>query len=242
MNKCILWSISLLALISADICAQNKQAWDYPIKPGSKQWIAYSSYKERLEACQIPEKILKDMTTEELVAICKNYPFSRNIFAYSSIQEGFEKVCEEFNGYKELLQRKDNVKWLTEAFKSDIKKANNLLLSSDMEEIGHCCVDMSITEILLSSEHIYENADLNQLKELASLSYEMMRKKEKNTRLYGLMSVSTITNLFMKTISKLSPQKAQSIRLTTTVNGLYSRDEVKTLSDFFKEDIEFIRQ
>jgi len=122
MNKRILWCFLFLAFISIDISAQNKQTWDYPVKPGSKQWNAYTSYQERLEVCQIPQEILKDIPTEELVAICKNYPFSRNIFAYSSVQKGFEKVCEEFNGYRELLQREDNVKWLTETLKSDIKK------------------------------------------------------------------------------------------------------------------------
>ena len=101
---------------------------------------------------------------------------------------------------------------------------------------------MSITEIFLSSESICKNADLNQLKVLAILSYDMIQKKERNTRLYGLMSISTITNLFAKTISKLSPKKAQSIQLTpVNGNGLYTRDEVKALSDFFKEDIESLR-
>lgn len=243
MNKRILWCFLFLAFISIDISAQNKQTWDYPVKPGSKQWNAYTSYQERLEVCQIPQEILKDIPTEELVAICKNYPFSRNIFAYSSVQKGFEKVCEEFNEYRDLLQREDNVKWLTETLKSDIKKADVFLLSTNLQEIGRCCIDMSITEIFLSSESICKNADLNQLKVLAILSYDMIQKKEKNTRLYGLMSISTITNLFAKTISKLSPKKAQSIQLTPSVNGngLYTRDEVKALSDFFKEDIESLR-
>lgn len=53
----------------------NNIDWDYPIKPGTEEWTNFKSGQEMLNACQIPENILKNLSTS---------PFSLFVFKLSS--------------------------------------------------------------------------------------------------------------------------------------------------------------
>ena len=46
------------------------QAWDYPVKPGTEEWKSLKSHCEKISVCQIPNEILKNCSTEDLLEIC----------------------------------------------------------------------------------------------------------------------------------------------------------------------------
>lgn len=89
-----------LALLVSD-------AYDFPVKAGTEEWEEFQSLEEMLEVTQIPESILTTMSTEGLVETVFNYPLINNIYAFNSVQEGFDVVSLRFNGLPELLQRED---------------------------------------------------------------------------------------------------------------------------------------
>lgn len=60
-----------------------------------------------LKQAQIPANLLKQIPTRELVRIWLAYPHSTLVYAYSSPQQGMDKLRWAFNGLQELLQRKD---------------------------------------------------------------------------------------------------------------------------------------
>ena len=87
-----------------DLSAQT--TWDYPVKPGTPQWAAFTTKKEKVDACQIPDGVLNSLTTKELVEICLNYPLFGDIMFYDNLQDGFRNnVAISFNGIRELLRR-----------------------------------------------------------------------------------------------------------------------------------------
>ena len=57
------------------------EAYQYPIVPGTAEWASFKTRMEKVAACQIPESILKNMTTEALVETVMNYPLLVDIFA-----------------------------------------------------------------------------------------------------------------------------------------------------------------
>lgn len=73
----------------------------------SAQWKSYSSAKERVAALQIPEDKLKSLTTADLLTVCLDFPYAMDMLAYDYPEVGFNAVCKEFNGCRELLTRKD---------------------------------------------------------------------------------------------------------------------------------------
>ena len=83
--------------------------------------FAYLPNREKLEALQLPEDILNKMTTRTLVETCLNYPLFTEVMTSSSgIRGGMQTLIEQkfFNGFNELLERKDAYIYLREKFLS----------------------------------------------------------------------------------------------------------------------------
>jgi hypothetical protein len=89
--------------------AQNKtsRVYDFPTNPSTEEWKELKKEKERIEALQIPDNLLKSMTTDDLIITCINYPAFGHFTAYNTGKEGISRVISKFNGLKELLARQD---------------------------------------------------------------------------------------------------------------------------------------
>ena len=71
-------------------------------------WTKSNSYEEKLQACQIPDSILSEMCTYDLVKTCLvNYPFISDLSTINNIQDGFKRYKGAFNGIQKLIKRCD---------------------------------------------------------------------------------------------------------------------------------------
>ena len=61
--------------------------YEYPIQPGTDEWKKFTTVAQMVEVCQIPEKKLKNMTTEALVETVLNYPLLLNSFSHHRLKE-----------------------------------------------------------------------------------------------------------------------------------------------------------
>ena len=89
------------------ISSSGSLPWDYPVKPGSSQWKSLNSNEEKVNVCQIPENILPQLSTKDLLAICLAYPLINDIYAFNNIETGTNKLFKDFNGLRELAKRPD---------------------------------------------------------------------------------------------------------------------------------------
>ncbi len=81
MNKKFFTLITLLFLsISTFAQQQTNTPYDFPVKPGSEQWAAFTTGQQMVDACQIPEDVLSQLSTEALAETCMNYPLYSNIY------------------------------------------------------------------------------------------------------------------------------------------------------------------
>lgn len=111
---CILLLIIVFPTISF---AQNGEVtWDFPVKPGSEEWKALKNQREKLDVCQIPEIILKDISTINLMKLCFSYPLIYDVLAFSSTQTGINELKKNFNGFNEFLQRDDAANLLIDKY------------------------------------------------------------------------------------------------------------------------------
>lgn len=86
--------------------SQESKTWDYPVKPGTIEWSNLTTYEERLDAYNIPDNLLKNMNTGDLVQTCLNYPEFRLIMTRNSLQQGYDYLKSIFNGFNELKKEK----------------------------------------------------------------------------------------------------------------------------------------
>jgi len=94
------------SILAIDLSAQGSRVWDYPVQPGTPEWEMLT-YQERFEAQNIPDNLLQNMTTRDLVETCLNYPFFRDIIVSNNFQTGFNSIRSVFNGFRELEKRPD---------------------------------------------------------------------------------------------------------------------------------------
>lgn len=94
--------------------------YEYPILPGTQEWLDLGTVFNRRRACQIPEDILHEMTTDALLQTVLDYPFLGDMYAFNTIKIGYETVKGRFNGLQEFENRSDHLdallRYCTESF------------------------------------------------------------------------------------------------------------------------------
>jgi hypothetical protein len=96
-------TLSVVTLFSQQVSGP----YEFPIKPGSEEWKAFTTINQMVEACQIPQSLLRSMTTADLLETCLEYPIYIDLLAFDNKQRGFEHITAGFNGLQELLKRND---------------------------------------------------------------------------------------------------------------------------------------
>lgn len=58
------------------------------------------SHDGKVELCQMPESLLQNLSTDELLEVVLDYPFYMDVYAYDNLKQGYESVKSKFNGLK----------------------------------------------------------------------------------------------------------------------------------------------
>lgn len=67
-------------------------------------WIKHKSHVEKLAALNLPEKILSQLTLEQLTECCVCYPLGFEFFAHNDQVFGTRGLIDRFNGYSALIE------------------------------------------------------------------------------------------------------------------------------------------
>jgi len=158
-------------------------AYEFPVKPGTPEWAALESHDQMLQACQVPENLLRRMSTKGLVETVLNYPLYGDMLAYLDLQEGFDNVAANFNGLSELLKRSDAGTALLERYRS----MNPLAIDKGWtsEERGQYDARFTYIEILLAQEAILNKLTETERRDLLVEAIKKMDEKQQLADVYG---------------------------------------------------------
>lgn len=107
----LILAVTLVFILSAPTFVANNDYTDdsldfhYPITPEMDEWKSFQSLDEMIEACQIPDEILSQLSTDKLIDVVLDYPLAVNLFAYDTPEEGIRHLLSYFNGLQELARR-----------------------------------------------------------------------------------------------------------------------------------------
>ncbi|GHT58233.1 hypothetical protein AGMMS50239_02410 [Bacteroidia bacterium] len=82
-------------------------SYNYPVYPGMEEWAQFKTVWEMVNACQVPEDILKTMSTQAVIQAIWEYPFLFDILHRFEYQSDFEGTFLKNNAYNELIKRTD---------------------------------------------------------------------------------------------------------------------------------------
>jgi len=79
----VLFSIQFRAF-----CHKRIVPYDFPVKEGALSNYVGKGFDNRVTICEVPDSILKMLSTNALLITCLNYPLIGNFTAYDNLQYG----------------------------------------------------------------------------------------------------------------------------------------------------------
>lgn len=221
MKKIILFLLIAIPFFSF---AQNEKAtWDYPVKPGSEEWLNVEDYSKRLQLLNVPNDILSKMSTKDLVLTCLKYPQIELIFTRNDILTGISYVSTFFNGFIELSKRKDAGTELLKLYKD--LNPDKYVLANLKEKISHK-KNFIVMELLLSSPVILGNMEKEERTDLLNVSYNKYEEKAKYWQQFYFDQISS-NLLVMAQILKLDKSStSDDIEYNRKMNILLRSGEI----------------
>lgn len=178
----------------------------HPVTTDSPEWQTFNTHDEMLEACTIPDDILKEISTRELAELVLNYPMLTDYQLFSNIDQGMDIQIENFNGLRELLNRADGLETL-------------MALYNDME-----LTKVNIPENILNAPSTSFGSELAEFEEQAPQAYADMEQ--------GLKSDSQcqfIETLLEKFGNSISPTQQKNFDISK------SKKDADRLSNYYYE-------
>ncbi len=128
-----------------------------------------------IESVLLPEQYLECSSTDSLVISCLNYPFMGYIWVYNSIQQGFDRVMNMFNGFDELFDREDANTELIKVYQD--MKPEGVYDYSEPAEQGAYMAQFTFIEITLAQYQLINKLQPEETKLLLEVCLDKFYKK-----------------------------------------------------------------
>jgi len=151
--------------------------YNYPIRPGSSEWESFTSSEQMVEATQVPNTILENMSTIGVYETCTENPLGFDLYLVDSPQNFYDISVNIFNSWKELITRKDLTSTLIDRYSMmchDCEENNYSSWSGKGGDVQYTFVSI---ELILTQDVVLNNISKFQCNKLGKL---VMRNYEYN--------------------------------------------------------------
>ena len=173
-------------------------------------WKTFQTLEEMQSACQIPDDVLSNLSTEELVQICMDYPLFGNYLAYDNETFGIKKVMAGFNGFTELKKRTDAAEKLLDRYAN----VNVMALNEDRENAEiYPNLKLGYLEMILCSGEIESLYQGEALQRLENLQAQKLTEKQ-------LTNSNSASSLKHSQLLKQKIDEAKNVSTTSTATSI----------------------
>ena len=215
----------LLVLTFSITCFAQEEKWSYPILPGTEAWIAFDTYQEKVNACQIPEDVLKTTSTSDLLDLCLAYPLLLDIYAFNEMSDGFNAYYSNFNGIRVFMTRTDAVEALRERYQEELGQQESLLNNAvvTLIEKGDYVFRVSAIEMFLGCPQLQSNLSSSTQKEIVKNLLTGYEKKHESLSVFTGLGFHANVYARANIVNKLDPTlllKAKNKNITRLLKGV----------------------
>ncbi len=177
------------------------QVFQYPVRPGTREWRALNNTNEKVAACQIPKTILQAISTKDLLITCLEYPLLNNYTASNSPYEGLINIAATFNGLAEFLRRSDAHDVLLAYY-----IAHNPSEIENRSDKGGYTFIFTAVELLFCHPSIFDRFGSDDQKRILQLLLSKYNEKSAFEQYFGFYGKMTTAFVTTKFITKLDNQ------------------------------------
>lgn len=227
---CVLNSVPVYAEEAMDSAAKKRsieESYQFPLTPEDEKWKTLETTDEMFSAYQIPENILKEMSTKALVQTVLENAFLTQFTVYENSLDAMRVHEEGFNVYPEMQARTDYYEVLAELYNEAHVLTTQEYNSKNVKPEEYFYVKN--LEILIAAE-IYENEQSTQISiQKACLDSDVVNtnKRIKRER-SGETLYSTSSNGFYWFYTMLPENAMISTKDTSLLVTLATSGEIAT--------------
>jgi hypothetical protein len=163
-------------------------SYQYPVKPGTEEWIALGSREARGQSCMIPQEILKTISTGGLFESLLSYPFIIDYGAWEKFQLGFEYLKNENKGFAELYGREDLYQIIFNWYSSMSVECKEWIYRPFNAPVG---VELEIIEMFIFQNEFLDSLNHDREIDIFKLIFDKLQSKISNGSVEGEELVST---------------------------------------------------
>ncbi|MBR1546717.1 MAG: hypothetical protein IJ633_08005 [Prevotella sp.] len=163
----------------------------------ANNWNKFETIDGRLAALQLSDDQLSNTTTEKLLQLCLDFPFSIDFILYGGNDEGIERMIKEFNGYQEFLTRKDAISVLISEFEKLPAITEKSAYSSSKEK-GDLSLRLLIVEYLMIRENIINKMSEEQLNRLSNAVENNIKTISRHTDIFSAIHDNPMRRMIQK--------------------------------------------
>lgn len=155
------------AVDSESMYAQNvlnnvAEAWEenktYPVVPGDGTWEKLS-YLQQLEATNMPQNMLTNLTTDELANLVLDYPFLIDVVTFETSEMAIEHLKNTSNICNEFFSRSNSVNIMLNKY-NELQVNYNMLINKSSENSNDVVKESGYTKELFLQTYFAEKGDL----------------------------------------------------------------------------------
>ena len=161
------------------------QTYVYPIEAA----IGKPS-NEQVKMFKIPDPILHRLSTTALLNSCLDYPKFGLVWAFNSLQQGFDQVLGMCNGFDELWERGDKFHVLYSLYQQKNPDRGNWDSFTDLEN-GMYLMDIINVELIISQYEILHDLSVSEKTKLFQLVLDNQKKKVDLIQYWGCVGMQT---------------------------------------------------
>jgi hypothetical protein len=186
-------------------------AYEFSVKQGTKEWKQFVSIEKRIAALQIPDTVLRIISTDGLLQTCLEFPYLTDFLFANNYQEGFEALVAEFNGFRELLKRRDLTIVLLKKYNDMTSNVKNLNSMNEVEQ-GKFSFRHFILEFILAQDIVFENLSTEQEQQLFFLNSEHKKIKNNHPNVFSQLNVVPSNLLYAKKATRTTDFKFKPVK------------------------------
>lgn len=164
--------------------------YEYPVKPGTQEWIDLIARDARVKVCLIPKEILISMTTEGLLETLLNYPFILDYRGFEKMQDGFNMLKVENNGFSELYNRENLFQVIYDRYSSMSLNCNDIYPPIFLERAVPTSLAFSTLEMFIVQDEFLNMLDNEKRIGIFISAYDKHKMKIRNKLLESEKQVS----------------------------------------------------
>jgi hypothetical protein len=177
----LIFTLLLGGLLTIPANAQDFQKYTFPINPNDTSWKS-NNYAQRVKLLDIEESKVKKLSNKQLIGAVLEYPYTINVFAFNTIEDGYQNVYLNFSGLRELHNRQnigDDLIFFykcigIEGYDEELESFNST----------YNILTLSFFEILLSQRDLLDKLNIEQKRKLIDTCIDKYYAKENDTRTY----------------------------------------------------------